>query len=68
MEFKVTIILSHISGQTEEDMMLNAHHYIQDDLKMYAKDHHHLNIESVEDITDYAEMERLHNNLPELNK
>jgi len=49
-------------------MMLNAHHYIQDDLKMYAKDHHPLNIESVEDITDYAEMERLHNNLPELNK
>ena len=68
MEFKVTIILSHISGQTEEDMMLNAHHYIQDDLKMHAKDHHPLNIESVEDITDYAEMERLHNNLPELNK
>tara|TARA_R110000744_G_scaffold280120_1_gene392243 strand:+ start:665 stop:970 length:306 start_codon:yes stop_codon:yes gene_type:complete len=48
MEFKITIILSHIADQTEDDMFLNAENYIQDDMKDGS-----LNIENVEDITYY---------------
>tara|TARA_R110000751_G_scaffold276709_1_gene377874 strand:+ start:295 stop:561 length:267 start_codon:yes stop_codon:yes gene_type:complete len=50
MDFKLTIVLTHIEDQSEEDMFLNAETYIQDDIKDGV-----LNIESVEDITDYPD-------------
>ena len=50
MDFKLTIVLTHIENQSEEDMFLNAETYIQDDIKDGV-----LNIESVEDITDYPD-------------
>jgi len=46
MEFKVTIILSHIANQSVEDMELNAQNYIKEFIEDDA-----LIIESIEDIT-----------------
>ena len=46
MEFKITIILSHIENQSVEDMELNAQNYI----KEFIEDDE-LIIESIEDIT-----------------
>tara|TARA_R110000851_G_scaffold190072_2_gene340434 strand:- start:18065 stop:18805 length:741 start_codon:yes stop_codon:yes gene_type:complete len=46
MEFKITIILSHIENQSVEDMELNAQNYI----KEFIEDDE-LYIESIEDIT-----------------
>ena len=46
MEFKVTLILSHIEDQSLEDMKLNAVNYI----KEFIEDDE-LYIESIEDIT-----------------
>ena len=46
MEFKVTLILSHIENQSVEDMKLNAVNYI----KEFIEDDE-LYIESIEDIT-----------------
>ena len=46
MEFKITIILSHIENQSVEDMKLNAQNYI----KEFIEDDE-LIIESIEDIT-----------------
>tara|TARA_R110000772_G_scaffold222267_1_gene332763 strand:+ start:67 stop:462 length:396 start_codon:yes stop_codon:yes gene_type:complete len=49
MEFKITIILSHIENQSVEDMSLNAVNYI----KEFIEDDE-LNIESIEDITELS--------------
>ena len=46
MEFKITIILSHIDDQSVEDMELNAQNYI----KEFIEDDE-LYIESIENIT-----------------
>ena len=46
MEFKITIILSHIENQSVEDMELNAQNYI----KEFIEDGE-LYIESIENIT-----------------
>lgn len=46
MEFKITIILSHIENQSVEDMELNAQNYI----KEFIEDDE-LYIESIENIT-----------------